>query len=53
MASVLCPYVRDINANTPKSEWMGITHCNACAFARKLIVNYEDLNGEVHCEAPI
>lgn len=53
MASVYCPFVHDINADKPKHDWMGITHCNACSHARKLIVNYEDLNGEVHCAAPI
>lgn len=53
MASVFCPWVKDVNSANPTSAWMGITHCNACGYARKLSVDYVESTGEVHCAAPV
>ncbi|EAU53551.1 hypothetical protein [Mariprofundus ferrooxydans] len=51
MPSVRCPIVRDLSTGRTGTEWMGINHCNACAYVRELHINYETGTGEVHCAA--
>lgn len=53
MASVFCPWVKQIGSDKPTSDWMGITQCNACGHVRKMSIDYEAGTGEVHCAAPV
>jgi hypothetical protein len=51
MPSVVCPIVRDWQSGDVKPDWMGINHCNACAFIHELHINYLAGTGEVYCAA--
>lgn len=52
MPSVMCPAVRMWGSDELRPTWMGIMHCNACAAARSLRVDYIEQTGEVGCSAP-
>jgi len=51
MPSVRCPRVFDWNTKESKTAWIGIMHCNACAFAVHLRLDYRAETGEVGCAA--
>ncbi len=51
MPSVVCPRVFDWTTRKESSAWLGVMHCNACAFAVFMKLDYRSKNGEVHCAA--
>jgi len=52
MPSAKCPRVKIYGQDEYTTKVMGIMHCNACAYAREIHLNYTKKNGEVHCAAP-
>jgi len=52
MPSIKCPMVKIYGQDELTTADLGIIHCNACAYAREIHINYIDQNGEVHCAAP-
>lgn len=52
LPAVKCPTVKDWDGH-PCAAWLGITHCNACAFCKSLTIDYETRTGTVGCSVAV
>ena len=49
MPSVECPVVKNWDTGLVGPDWLGISHCLACAHAVMIRADFEAASGEVHC----
>jgi len=52
MPAAHCHHVRDSDTGERIDAWMGIIHCNACAWCHEIHLDHMKRTGEVHCAAP-